>query len=334
MGIMDLLNPAAIEADKEARKKAAESARADPAAAMKDVTVVAPAPAPVEPALIPPGTPTPAVNLAEIEADRQARSAAAERAREDPAAFAAGVVEVPAPPEPKLIPPGTPTPAVSLEEIAADREARRLNAEALRASLAEKASAPGAAGEAAPALAPVAEAPAAEAPVISDQAPAAPLPPAEQMTQGQPIAMAEPTFAEKLNTVAKKRGRGFLDALQAGLYNFAGITKPTDYEKRVEAEAAETKDLLDKQWQQQMLKIQSDFQARQSEMDRDFSMAVAQAKNNWDVQAAKDAYAQQSKENKLDRQNNLDVANKEYQQQKMMTLDQIRQLIQSTYGGQ
>jgi hypothetical protein len=166
-----------------------------------------------------------------------------------------------------------------------------------------------------------------QVPPIAQEVPAEVTPPAPA------AATVEPTFAEKLNAVAKKRGRGFLDALQAGLYNFAGITKPTDYEKRVEAEAAEKKDLLDKQWQQQLMKIQSDFQAQQAQMDRDFSIAVAQAKNQWDVQAAKDAHAQQSQENELDRESAMQRVTAQNQQQSAMTMDQIRQLIQSTYGG-
>lgn len=325
MGIIDML---------------AEKARQEQAAA-------APAPVQPAPALIPPGTPTPAVSLAEIEADRQARKAAAEFARVDPEAAMAGAVAIPAPPEPKLIPIGTPTPAVSPEEIAADREARRLAMEAAQST--QPATAPSVQAPAALAQAPIepvppiaqevpAELTAPAAPALPEQEEAAfaagqPLVP-EQSTIGLPSTPAEPTFGEKLGSIAKKRGKGFLDALQAGLYNFAGITKPTDYEKQVETEAAEKKDLLDKQWQQQLMKIQSDFQAAQSQMDREFSISVAQAKNAWDVQAAKDAHAQQSQENALDRQNNLDVATQEYQQQKTMTLDQIRQLIQSTYGGQ
>jgi hypothetical protein len=293
----------------------AEKARAEQATAT---------PAPV---VIPQGTPTPAVSPAEIESDRQARQAAAEFARVDPEAAMAGAVAIPAPPKPKLIPIGTPTPAVSPEEIAADREARRLEAEAAGARIA---------GEQAAAMEPAAAPIAPEAAIstpVEQVPPIAQNVPAEVTAPAPAAAAVEPTFAEKLNTVAKKRGRGFLDALQAGLYNFAGITKPTDYEKRVEAEAAETKDLLDKQWQQQLMKIQSDFQAQQAQMDRDFSIAVAQAKNQWDVQAAKDAHAQQSQENELDRESAMQRVTAQNQQQSAMTMDQIRQLIQSTYGG-
>jgi len=282
------------------------------------------------PAVIPVGTPTPAVTPAAIEADKAARLAAANFARTDPEAAMAGATVAPAPPAPALIPLGTPTPAVSLEEIAADREARRLAAEAAKNQA-------GGVPVAAPATAPITPEAAAQTPIetvppIAQEARAVTALPEEAVVpaQAMPAADVEPTFQEKLGSIAKRRGRGFLDALQAGLYNFAGINKPTDYEKQVEAEAADKKDLLDKQWQMQMAKISQDFQARQAAMDRDFSIMVAKAKNDWDVQAAKDAHQQQSSENALDRQSAMKVATVNHQ----MTLDQIKQLIASTYGGQ
>ncbi|HXK36979.1 MAG TPA: hypothetical protein VJ553_05360 [Candidatus Paceibacterota bacterium] len=317
MGIIDML---------------AEKARQEQAAAA----------APPAPAVIPAGTPTPAVTSAAIQADRQARKEAAELARVNPEAAMAGVQVVSAPPEPKLIPVGTPSPAVTPEQVAADQEARRLEMEAAKAKLA------GSSATTAPAAALITpeaaiETPIEQVPPIAQQVQATPpeqeeaafaagqsLVP-EQSTVGLPV---EPTFAEKLSTVAKKRGRGFLDALQAGLYNFAGITKPTDYEKRIEAEATEKKDLLDKQWQAQMTQIGQDFQARQAAMDRDFSIMVAKAKNDWDVQVAKEAHQQQSAENVLDRQSAMQRVTAQNQQQKQMTMDQIKQLITSTYGGQ
>lgn len=307
--------------------------------------------APVVPAAIPLGTPTPAVTPAEIQADKADRQAAAALAKQDPEAAMAGATIIPSPPkkkfvegfmptvEPAVIPLGTPTPAVSPGEIAADREARREAAEAMRAGLAGGAPAEAPAAPAAPAVAPVTTA-TAEIPLIAQQAQATTAIPEEAVApaQAMPAVDVEPTFQQKLGSIAKRRGRGILDALQAGLYNFAGITKPTDYEKRVEAEAAEQKDLLDKQWQMQLAKIQQDFQANQAVMDRDFSLAVAKAKNDWDVQAAKDAYARQKQENALDRQSAMNIATAQHQQGTAAAVgdarDKFGKLIQSRYGGQ
>lgn len=340
MGIMDLLNPKVIEADKSARSAATAQAQADPAAVLAGATPVEAAPAPV-PAVIPIGTPAPAVTLAKVASDKQARLNFAEFAAQNPDAAMAGATPYPAPPKPKLIPIGTPSPAVTPEEVAADREARRLAMESMKNGLGG-APVDGTAAPA-PAVAPVAT-PNEQVPPIMQQAQ---LPPEDQkalstaadavdqaQAKGEPTEKAEATFAEKLKAIAKKTGQGILDILQAAAYGYAGVNKQTRLETQVATDAQEKKDLLDHQWQMQMQKITQDFQSTQARMDRDFSLSVSQAKNDWEVQAAKDAYAQQSKENELDRQNSMNIAKEAYKQQTATTLDQINQLIQARYGAQ
>jgi hypothetical protein len=344
MGILDLLNPKKIEADKEARGVLVEQAKTDPAAAMAGATIATPAPVPPAPAVIPLGTPAPAVSPVEIEADRAARLEAAKFAAVDPEAAMAGAEVYPPPPTPKLIPIGTPSPVPTLDEIAADK-ARRLE---IAKEFGRGEGAPLTAAPIAQPAVPGGQAAKVEAvPPITQEVQAAQLPPEDQkalttaaaavdqaQAKGQPTEKAEATFAEKLKAIAKKTGQGVLDILQAAAYGYAGVDKQTRLEKQIESDAQEKKDLLDNQWQLQMQKISQDFQSRQAEMDRDFSMTVAKAKNDWDVQAAKEAYEQEAEQNKLDRQNAMSVATANHQQQSAVTLDQLKQMLASAYGGQ
>lgn len=299
MGIIDML------AEKSRAEQAAEAAKGQEHVALQDdISKLKQIPA------IDASTPTPAVGQGSMIDDKIARAQAMELARVDPEAAMAGATVVSAPPAQKIIPKGEPNPAV-------------------------------AAGVGQPAT--IATEPE-QIPPVGTQKPAEPGTSPSIMDLEQPdqrmaqtpappaAAVAEPSFADKLKAIEKKRGRGFLDALQAGLYNFAGITKPTDYEKRVEAEAQEKKDLLDKQWQQEMMKIQQDFQDRQGILEREFQATIAKAKNDWDVQAAKEAYAQQAEQNRLDRQTQLQVAGVRNQQQKAMTLEDLRKSIADWLG--
>jgi len=261
-----------------------------------------PAETTVAPKIIPAETPTPAVTPLDVAADRQARAEAAAAALANPAGAMNDAVAVAPGITPKLIPVGTPSPAVTPRDVAADKLARIEAMEAMRGQLAEGA-AP--AITPAPAVTPPAAAAHAETPAPEEVPPIGAQAPAEtgavssmmdleqpdqrmaqdlqQQQQNQAtLAVAEqikkePKIGEKLLKLAKMTGKGILELIQGFAAGYSGSNIPLESQIRREEKAA--KDKLDAAKASE--EAQRTFQTEMAKAEQDFNMRIAQLQDEW-----------------------------------------------------
>lgn len=159
-------------------------------------------------------------------------------------------------------------------------------------------------------LAPVASAAGSPAPPMTDVRSAQYAPQGDAVQQ----ALQDPDAVEKISKIAKKRGRGILDALQAGLYGFAGINKETDYEKAQATEQKAEEQAKNQAFAKMMADLDQKNADRRQEIEHQFQMDVTQARNQWDTSAAERAYQQQSSENALSRKGDMEIAKERWVQ--------------------
>lgn len=178
--------------------------------------------------------------------------------------------------------------------------------------------------------------PASPAPPMTDVRSAQYAPNADAVQQ----ALQDPDAVEKIAKIAKKRGRGILDALQAGLYGFAGIDKPTEYEKAQEAEQKAQEKEEDQAFAKIMAELDQKNAERRQEIEHQFQMGVAQARNQWDVNSAERAYQVTAEQSGLNRQSDLEIAKERWVQAAARTgktpaeaLKEFQEKLAETYGG-
>jgi hypothetical protein len=154
-------------------------------------------------------------------------------------------------------------------------------------------------------------------PVTSDVA--ATLPPPEVPAPGPEGTLAAtsgepPGWADKISTIAKKRGRGFLDALQAGLYGFAGVDKATDYEQAQAQEAKAAERAQDQAFAQMMGEVEQKNADRRMELEHNFQKDISEARNRWDSTAAERGYEVGAEQSALNRKADLELAKERWVQ--------------------
>jgi hypothetical protein len=154
-------------------------------------------------------------------------------------------------------------------------------------------------------------------------------------------ALQDPDAVEKIAKIAKKRGRGILDALQAGLYGFAGINKETGYEKEQAAAQKAAEQEKDQAFARMMADLDQKNADRRQEIEHQFQMGVAQARNQWDVDSAERAYQVTAEQSKLNRESDLAIAKERWVQEAARAgknpaeaLKEFQKKLAETYGGQ
>jgi len=125
-----------------------------------------------------------------------------------------------------------------------------------------------------------------------------------------PPSPQDPSFWDKIGKIAKDTGKGITDVLGTALAGYnAGLTgKTLDFNTTVQGmekqQANQEKQQASSYLQQfKVLDAQQSFQNKQAQLDRDHDTAIQNAKTQEEKDAANKAYAQQSKENALNREN-------------------------------
>lgn len=245
-------------------------------------------------------TPTPAVGPGAIIADKIARKQLMEAVAADPSIMANSTVVEPLD-TPQLIPIGTPSPVPNKNDIYRDKLARAEAALAFAQPGAPATVAPVAASGV-PGVAPVEQKTEELAPVPEAQAPAV------------ATAAMDPTLYDKMKYLAAqppkspKKGATLAERLQTALYNFSGVNRETNFERRTKQEAEAEKTAQNQAWQEKIVEIQNRYQSAMQERAAVLQKQLAVAKNQWDVEAAKTAYQQAAAQADLDRKHAVQMA--------------------------
>ncbi len=157
----------------------------------------------------------------------------------------------------------------------------------------------------------------------------------EPAAQAQEIVKKNnPDFWHQLVETAKNMGIGILDVIQAAAYGYSGNQKATRLETEISNKQKIKEKELDQAFQKNLMDIQMKHDAAMQKMTADLNMQLAQAKNQWDVDNAKQNYDFQASQNELDRKANMDVVKQKYVEEakgQMGSLEGLKQAIAGMY---